>query len=207
MRKWLFGLLLCAVVGIVAQTVVAWVYCVYTDYTGGSGLIVVNGGRDVSSATGFVPPMDWDGRYVQRWWSIGKTRETISEMEWVGSLPMMRQWAAAVRRTTAASAGLATAIAGWDGLDRSLAGIVCPLPLLDVPLWIKGGGWRVPVQPLWAGLLVNTVVFAVPAFCVVWGVAWCRRRGRVKRGECLQCGYPRVGGARCPECGLDGSRT
>lgn len=187
--------------GLVFQTLVAWLLFVYTDYTGGSGLVVMNGGRDVSSATGFVPPMDWNGRFVQRWWSVGKTRETISEMQWLGSRPALVDGGGRQAYYSGFSAGWPLrSLGGTDSINKSLQSCA-PLPLVDVPPWIKRGGFKVPVQPLWSGLLVNTVVFALPVLSVVWGAAWWRRRGRVKRGECLKCGYAMAQLERCPECG------
>lgn len=188
-------------VGLLLQTLVALLLFIYTDFTGGTGLVVMNGGRDVSSATGFVPPMDWNGKFLQRWWSVGKTRETISEMAWIGSRPGLVEGGGRQAYYSGFSAGWPLrSLGGTDSIDTSLASRA-PWPLVDVPSWIKRGGFKVPVQPLWGGLLVNTAVFAVPVLGVVWGAAWWRRRGRLKRGECLTCGYPNLPGAVCPECG------
>jgi hypothetical protein len=57
--------------------------------------------------------------------------------------------------------------------------------------------------PLWRGVLVNSVVFALPLalpMVFVWGG---RRIGRMRGGRCLRCGYDLTGLVKCPECGTE----
>jgi hypothetical protein len=61
----------------------------------------------------------------------------------------------------------------------------------------------IPFQPIWTGLLLNTLSFAA---CVT--IAWhihslLRRAVRKRRHQCVSCGYAEslIGGAPCPECG------
>jgi hypothetical protein len=71
-------------------------------------------------------------------------------------------------------------------------------------------GPRMPVGPLWRGLVVNTALYAVVVYGAFVGcrAGWRRfgpqRRRRIARGCCPACGYERRGiaaSAMCPECG------
>ena len=71
-------------------------------------------------------------------------------------------------------------------------------------------GWAIPIRPLWPGLMMNTIVYAVLAW-TLWSALRMprayRRRRRQKRNQCLACGYSRAGlaeSAACPECGAAG---
>ena len=78
--------------------------------------------------------------------------------------------------------------------------------------WNTEDEHAIPLTPMWAGLAVNTVIWAM-IWLVVLQVAmlpvrlWLRRRWkkRERRGFCLRCGYE-IGAAgdsakTCPECG------
>jgi hypothetical protein len=80
---------------------------------------------------------------------------------------------------------------GWGIEDGGLFGARSP-------------GLRVlPLRPIWAGLAVDTALYAVMWGLVVVGVGAARRGHRRRHGKCLRCGYDRSGlaGAVCPECG------
>jgi hypothetical protein len=56
--------------------------------------------------------------------------------------------------------------------------------------------WDVWWVPAWPLVLVSAVMPGVASY------RWHRRRRRVRRGLCRECGYDlRESGARCPECG------
>ena len=68
--------------------------------------------------------------------------------------------------------------------------------------------WYLPVLPIWSGLIFNTIFYAILLWLLFPGRYILRRRRRIKRGLCGQCGYivaPNLGvpGAspNCPECG------
>lgn len=61
-----------------------------------------------------------------------------------------------------------------------------------------------PLTPLWPGLIVNVVFFAVLWLSIMWIAGVARSRSRKRRNCCIKCGYPRTGlpqGGTCPECG------
>lgn len=193
---------ICLLTGAAAQTLVAWAMFVHSDYTDGTGVI-----RDPAlkagerTHTGFVVPADWSSRTLVRWWGVGKTREAVSEAQWIGStLGVMRGGG---RQATYQGLSAGWPLRSFCGCDYITPGLEsqAPMALRDVPAWIKTGGHKVPVSPLWAGLAVNTLVFAAPVLMGVWGWGWVRRRRRRRFGLCLGCGYPVKGLERCPECG------
>ncbi len=61
-----------------------------------------------------------------------------------------------------------------------------------------------PYRPIWRGLVLDTVTFAVAWPLLLFAPGFVRRELRRRRGLCLHCAYPRVGlaqGTPCPECG------
>ena len=76
--------------------------------------------------------------------------------------------------------------------------------------WRSGGGPILPYLPVWRGLIVNTVLCGAMFWLMFasWPIG--RRLIRSRRGLCLWCGYDLHGTEhdRCPECGraASGSR-
>lgn len=80
---------------------------------------------------------------------------------------------------------------------------------IELPRGEYGPPWRLPVTPVWTGLLANTVFWGWLAFAS-WRLVsaeW-RRLSRITpndrraRGLCEKCEYPRAGiEGPCPECG------
>lgn len=67
-----------------------------------------------------------------------------------------------------------------------------------------GHGWkRLPIMPMWPGIVVNTTMFATGAAPILLVPGWVIRWRRRRRGLCVGCGYPRSSEERemCPECG------
>jgi hypothetical protein len=61
---------------------------------------------------------------------------------------------------------------------------------------------RLPLEPLWPGLLVDSALYAGVVAVGFLGFTTLRGRARRRRGRCIACGYPVGSGGRCPECGL-----
>lgn len=87
---------------------------------------------------------------------------------------------------------------GWRGNCTVSGGFQLPTTSSSV-----GSIRCIPYRPIWSGLAVNTLVYAV-----IWAAAYfclpvTRRRHRCSRGCCPNCGYDLqhelAGG--CPECG------
>jgi hypothetical protein len=58
-----------------------------------------------------------------------------------------------------------------------------------------------PYLPLWPGIAINTIFYALILWLLFFApFAW-RRRRRLKRGLCPACAYPVGGSPVCTECG------
>jgi hypothetical protein len=67
----------------------------------------------------------------------------------------------------------------------------------------------IPLRPIWAGLAMNTAVYASCWIGVLGLLAAWRRARAGRHGRCRSCGYDLGGlpaGAVCPECGTCGVR-
>ena len=73
---------------------------------------------------------------------------------------------------------------------------------IDVPTTL-------PLAPIWPGFLANTIFYALAWMGVFWAARRInigvlrptRRKRRLRRGRCPNCGYPFGDLPRCPECG------
>ncbi len=64
-----------------------------------------------------------------------------------------------------------------------------------------GGGYRLPLRPIWPGFAVNTLLYAAILWLIIPGPFALRRLLRLRRGLCPKCAYPMGGSAMCTECG------
>lgn len=96
---------------------------------------------------------------------------------------------------------------GWP--LPALRAVFRPRPLDGVapPQWLPGKrdgnpSPCLPYKPVWSGLLIDTVLFAVAWLGAGFGARAARERWRVSRGHCPCCGYDLLGiEGPCPECG------
>ncbi len=65
---------------------------------------------------------------------------------------------------------------------------------------------RLPLRPLWGGLAVNAIFWAVVAFGIARLARALRERARSRRGLCRRCAHPLANLAQCPECGAQAVR-
>ncbi|MBX3324154.1 MAG: hypothetical protein KF757_14335 [Phycisphaeraceae bacterium] len=81
-----------------------------------------------------------------------------------------------------------------------------PLPeVLALPSHITGTGQNpaIPYLPIWRGLFINTLFFAIAWFLLMIMFAGFRQRRRMLRGQCPHCAHDLRGrlGDGCAECG------
>lgn len=72
------------------------------------------------------------------------------------------------------------------------------LPRLDLRTVTRN---FIPLAPVWAALIANTIVWAFILALLVRGPRWVRGEIRMRRGLCRSCGYPVGVADRCTECG------
>lgn len=77
---------------------------------------------------------------------------------------------------------------------------------IDSPKGIRtygGAPVAIPLRPIWSGLAINALFFAVLWWAVLLGPGAVRRWLRARRSACVRCGYDLRGlpEAGCPECG------
>jgi len=60
---------------------------------------------------------------------------------------------------------------------------------------------RLPLHPIPLGFIINSVFYGTFLWLPFMGFVVMKRRRRIKRGLCAQCGYDLTGVATCPECG------
>ncbi len=58
-----------------------------------------------------------------------------------------------------------------------------------------------PLQPVWTGLILNTMFYATASWLLIAGPFRLRRFHRRHRRRCERCGYSLLGFPVCPECG------
>lgn len=58
-----------------------------------------------------------------------------------------------------------------------------------------------PLRPLWVGFFVDTALWGLAWWPVLYGARWLRGRAWAWKGRCAGCGYPVGVSDRCTECG------
>jgi len=61
----------------------------------------------------------------------------------------------------------------------------------------------IPLRPVFPGFLYNTLIYSIPFAGFILSLRWLRvwkAKRRVRRGQCVACGYDIAGLDRCPEC-------
>lgn len=86
-------------------------------------------------------------------------------------------------------------------------GWTTPQYVLPLPTWPNARRGAVisdlPLQPMWGGLAINTLVFAIGLWLVFGAPGAIRRSWRRRKGQCAACGYPIGVNRVCTECGAD----
>jgi hypothetical protein len=58
-----------------------------------------------------------------------------------------------------------------------------------------------PLRPMWPGMVLNTLFYAITLGLLLGGIAGLHRTMRRRRGLCPRCAYPVGDSERCSECG------
>lgn len=66
---------------------------------------------------------------------------------------------------------------------------------------------RFPAAALPLGLLLDTAIFGLAWWLLLFGPTTLKRRRRLARGLCARCGYQVESADRCPECGTPNPRA
>ena len=100
--------------------------------------------------------------------------------------------------------------AGWplralSAMDRTVVGrYFRPRPGIPLVTLVKNRGLGVlPLRPIWPGLAINTVFYAVVLCLLVSGPFVLRRFIRIRSGLCPKCTYPMGESNVCTECGRE----
>lgn len=72
---------------------------------------------------------------------------------------------------------------------------------LQLPDWPWLPSKPISIQPIWSGLVLNTLLYSTPLLILTGLLLESRRMWRERRHRCPTCGYDRVGLSVCPECG------
>lgn len=207
MRRWLVRGGACAAVGGVVTVLLSWASMLWADFPA-----VPPGMAPVSITNPVWPrpvPADWPA----------KPQRAIPS-----STALLHGWVAEAREPTK--------IPGRDKIwTQQLIATGWPCPALEAEFQVAGslgmstkmewlGTWkpgfveslhplstdraRLPLRPVWAGLLVDVAVWGLVCYAAVFAWSDVRRWRRVRGGRCVGCGYDLRGlgdGTACPECG------
>lgn len=94
---------------------------------------------------------------------------------------------------------------GFDSEDKLLRGIPW-----DAPTWLRGrpiappsqvGPIYLPLKIIWPGFIANTLLYSLVFYSIFFMHFKLRHVLRLKRKQCIKCGYPIGQSEICTECG------
>lgn len=219
--------LLCLVIGIAINVIVAWWCAAYSDSP--DAVDVLSPWRD-DLWRGF----DQDAWYwsftPEKWRASALARDAHSFGALRASGRGVDRWRVVRLKVSPETGGIeqyaGSRFAVFAGLPfRSMRAETDPLPFpsttgghwnggFDLPSNL-GGAWitlivtgvgppqqpGIPLIPMWRGTLANTALYGLATYVVFWCLRLARWHRRRARGRCGRCGYP-ADAATCPECGL-----
>ena len=187
MKRWVIQLLMCVVLGLILNFVVAW-GCALWATPHQSGLI--NG--PVLEQFIFTP-------YQQQQLDNVKP---ISKLTGLGVEVLD-----AIAMTAQAPVGVRTVEAGYP--CHSLTGMqinsTINLGVIERQLFSPRSLQLVkliPLRPLWPGFAINTIFYAAMLWVVFFVPGKVKRTLRRRRGQCPACAYPVGTSSVCTECGV-----
>lgn len=204
MRKWMCGLLICAVVGLVAQTAVAWVLMLYVPVPMDPYKTVKGSPPEVYSQ---LVPAEWGPPAVSFAFEPGVGCRYY-QLQWGESADprhMLHMYECGFPLRSLFGGGCG------DFPVTNKQGVTWDVGYARTPVWTSPPGWMwannnkytcaIVFYPLWAGVSANSAFYGA-LFALVWWVIRKRRFARRRsKGLCIDCGYGLAGLAKCPECG------
>ena len=219
-RRWLARAALCIGLGFVTTVAVAWALAALAPTPARSRTELLDGGVQWllceehtqwgASRRWWVPLELTDGMVLRSLWD---------ESAIVSDAPCLNRGWGELPEGPDGSSGCEDA-RGWPALclwcRLYAAGAAVPIE------WVHGGiqaspattaaasAVVLPLQPIWSGLLINIVVYALAWGVLLFALGWVRRARRRANGRCTGCGYDRAGlapHAACPECGVTSPAT
>ncbi len=196
MRRRLFTLAICLLLGAVVNVAVAW----------GCAL----GHTDYMNNEKHPPALDdlrwWKERAPQGFplqpvgaadsYGFGLTFTLLWELEWE------------VHHTLGDNAWRFRAGLPMRSMEQSVwversKRLVVEQDLARIPLWWSSNDVLVPLRRLWLAFAVNSLFYAIVSASVLASIVALRRVIRRKRAHCIKCSYDLRGAEHetCPECG------
>ncbi|MCC6678090.1 MAG: hypothetical protein IT436_13195 [Phycisphaerales bacterium] len=209
----------CIVIGLAMNVLVAWTLAVWRSAGGPLIETAIDAGPD--SVAFHKPDLGWSsvdpllvGRPLLR---LTAHREGVCVVAESAGTTFDEALAAPPIRYVECRFGWPAPSLGWHQVEQ--AGVVVKrswsisLPGLGpITRPLLAGPRRLPLEPVWHGLLFNTAVYAAVLGALEVGlssIGAAQRRSRRERGYCPVCAYDLHGDFRsgCPECGWDRPAT
>ncbi len=193
--------LVCLVLAFVITVVVAWAASLSAPLRNGVWNIRHDPPVENGRVGAWRVPPDWEVQTHATLTSMAVQYEIVTEMPWFGSkLITMRD---------EPNRGMSRTRTGWpfyalqyrESMDeRPKPGPLAAVYLRGIELPIAKGR-RIPITPVWPGLLLNTLLYGSGIAAVGAITRTAIRSHRRGRGRCPVCNYPLGMLKVCPECG------
>jgi hypothetical protein len=212
--RWVWRSTIALMLGVVLTVVVSWGFALW------GGFAKADLHTSYDEPLGLKPPIKTPEGWVLKtwhWWSgVGIRRDLLSEAMWMGSTLGYTSGAGPQRTRIVIRCGwpfMAMEWLNWSGdLPGNNASTLTTWWWMGVDVGLtappRGGNDRrhgvdprLPIRPVAAGFVANTVFYAVVVMGAWWASGRVRRFIRRRRRLCEACAYP-ISGPVCPECGL-----
>ncbi|MBS0197039.1 MAG: hypothetical protein JSR77_09790 [Planctomycetes bacterium] len=200
-------LFLLFILGMLLSVTASWTCAMFAKCTDGK-LIAVYGDDSVKPLPPDAPA-EWHIRSWHHAYGVGIDYQLITECEWMGSLPGVRQGLGPQRTLTLVRVGWPMVAMAFSERYREVqtpvshfetvwtSGIEVPAKRFPAAGFVR----RLPIRPIWWGFILNSVIYAIAIGGVISMLRAVRRWRRRRHGLCEQCAYPTGTGPACPECG------
>ncbi len=220
MKRWMLGITLVLILGAGTTVGVVWAFAIWGSYrfdsanrfshsTGKQWEVSVSNGLGVTRVSRVPNNGLWSvggarpSRKTIPYWSVTRDRPPAGvfddqtmpwHIEYTYGWPFRAGYAEVWRAIKLQSGQYnpSNRFSASTGIEILDDGSGQPLPFRTLP-----------VRPILAGFLINTLFYASPWFAIFFGLGAARRTIRRRRGRGVKCGYDLRGdfSAGCPECG------